>query len=181
MGLYVFSLWVENISVVMVRSVLLCPHRKYLGSERKSSLFKGSLPVLSGQRQVFWLTVEVAQGWALGKGQQNNPVLLCASMLPASLTLSSLFRLLQDHVSTHPVEWSLLGARGNCSVNNFLGGYMHGGGVFSSTLNILVRKGGLPMLGLCGVFWVVAGLSQKSLKFVWIILVFTHVLFRNCI
>lgn len=86
----------EDISVVMVRSVLLCPHRKYLGWERKSSLFEGSIPVLSVQHRVLWLTVEVAQGWALGKGQENNPALLCASMLPASLTLSSLFRALQE-------------------------------------------------------------------------------------
>lgn len=73
----------EDVSVAMVRSLLLWPSGKHLGFERSFSLFEGSPRVLRA--------VEVAQGWALVKGQERSPALLCANMHPVSFTLSSLF------------------------------------------------------------------------------------------
>lgn len=73
----------DDVSVAMVRSLLFCPSGKHLGFERSFSLFEGSLRVLR--------PVEVVLGWALVKGQERSPAVLCANMHPVSFTLSSLF------------------------------------------------------------------------------------------
>lgn len=53
---------------------------------------------------VLWLAVEVAQGWALVKGQERSPALLCASMHPVSFTLPALFQALQEP-RCHASSW----------------------------------------------------------------------------
>ncbi len=65
---------------------VVLPFWKQFGFERSFSLFEGSLRAIRA--------VEVAQGWALVKGQEKSPALLCANMHPVSFTLSSLFPIL---------------------------------------------------------------------------------------
>jgi len=62
------------------------------------------LKVLSLFYVLVWLAVEVTQGWALVKGQERSPALLCASMHPVSFTLPSLFQALQEP-RCHASSW----------------------------------------------------------------------------